>query len=96
MKIASKNLHFSLFYPKLCVATGQIFLTTSMGCLLPTKNAIDSHTFWLVGWLAGSLLATSSTAFPTSVSLSLNVEEFSAGMFAVDSRLLIWLCPIPA
>jgi hypothetical protein len=59
-----------------------------LGCLLGKKYAIDSHFFWR---LAGSLLATFSTAFPTS--LSLNVEEFSAGMFAVDSRWLIWLCP---
>ena len=42
------------------------------------------------------VLATILTAFPTSLSLCLNVEEFRVGMFMVDSTLLIWVWPIPA
>jgi hypothetical protein len=55
--IASKNLHFSLFYPKLRVATGQIFITTSIrSCLAACNKKCHRQSLFLR--LAGRLLTS--------------------------------------
>ena len=59
----------------------------------PLQSASDLSSFrdsWQL------VLATISTAFPTCLSLCLNVEEFRVGMFMFDSTFLIWVWPIPA